>query len=63
MDEDRIMLGCWLGLVTCVSFSALTLTVGLHERHPAHKMPHSINTQRISSATGGGKNLRVELCG
>ena len=33
VDEERMRPGHWLGLVLCVPFSALALTVGGQEEH------------------------------
>ena len=35
VDEEWMRPGQWFGSVHCVSFSALTLLVGLQEGHPA----------------------------
>ena len=36
MDEERMRTSNWLGLVLCVSLSALTLMIGWQEVHPSH---------------------------
>ena len=37
VDEERMRPGHWLGLVLCVSFSALTLMIGSQEIHPVRE--------------------------
>ena len=39
MYEEGLGPAYWLGLVLCIPFSALTLTVRWQERYPAHRKP------------------------
>jgi len=45
MDEGRMSAGHWLGLLLCVSFSALTLTVGWQQGHQPCKKIRFTNLQ------------------
>ena len=53
-DEEKMRSGHWLWPVVCVSFSALTLLVWLHEGNLAREKPVT-HSQSLSSATGGRK--------
>jgi len=62
MDWVKMRPGHWLGLVLYVSFSALTLTVGKHKGHLAHRKSHSTNLQmyfseKVEDLRGGGNQL------
>jgi len=54
MDEERMRPGHWLGLMLCVPFSDLTLTVGYQEGPPAREKTASLlaarRNARIASA-------------
>jgi len=50
----------WLGLVHCVPFTALTLMIGWHKAHLAHKNPDSTNPQGFCLGTGGGVDVEPD---
>ena len=53
VDEESMRPGHWFGSVLCVSVSASTLSVGLQEGRPSHKI-HASYPQMFFFGTVGG---------